>query len=477
MSPPSDAQRPQGQDRLPPQNIEAEERVLGALLLDSGMVAPVMEVLRPEHFYRTSHRAIFEAMVRLFGRSDPIDILTVVDALKKEGKLEAAGGPESVARLADDVSSARRAVTPSKLARNAPPLPSLIHASNAIAERAITAEEEVDGIVDDAERAILEVASDRYQQSMESMRDVIKVTFPHLEELYDRKELVTGVPTGFADFDRLTAGLQPGEMCIIAGRSSMGKTAFALNIAEYAAISAKVPVAIFSLEMSGRALAIRMMCGRAMVNARQLQSGYMPSSKWPDLIRAAGELSEAPIFIDDASDLSVFDIRAKCRRLQADKGLGLVVVDYLQLLSHRGRTSESRQVEISEISRGLKGLAKELNLPVIALSQLSRQAEQREGKRPTLADLRESGAIEQDADVVALLFREEYYSPTPENKGVATIILAKQRNGPTGDLELKFFPDYARFTNLDTFHEGPAAAPAPAGAGADAYGGEEETPF
>ncbi|MBI4252098.1 MAG: DnaB-like helicase C-terminal domain-containing protein, partial [Candidatus Tectomicrobia bacterium] len=205
-------------------------------------------------------------------------------------------------------------------------------------------------------------------------------------------------------------------------------------------------------------------------------SGYMPSSKWPDLIRAAGELSEAPLFIDDATDLSVFDIRAKCRRLQADKGLGLVVVDYLQLLSHRGRARESRQIEISEISRGLKSLAKEINLPVIALSQLSRQAEQREGKRPTLADLRESGAIEQDADVVALLFREEYSCPTPENRGVATIIIAKQRNGPTGDLELKFFPDYARFTNLDTFHEGPAPASAPAPAVADAYG-EEETPF
>jgi len=472
---PPEAQRSEGRDRLPPQNIEAEERVLGALLLDPGMVAPVMEVLRPEHFYRRNHRVIFEAMVRLFERSDPIDILTVVDALKKEGQLETAGGSESVARLADDVSSARRAVTHAKLIRNAAILRGLIQASNAIAERAITAEEEVDGIVDDAERAILEVSSDRYQQSMGSMRDVIKITFPHLEELYDRKELVTGVPTGYTDFDRLTAGLQPGELCIIAGRPSMGKSAFALCVAEYAAVAAKVPAAIFSLEMSARSLAIRMMCGRAMVNARQLQSGYMPSSKWPDLIRAAGELSEAPIFIDDATDLSVFDIRAKCRRLQADKGLGLVVVDYLQLLSHRGRSSESRQVEISEISRGLKGLAKELNLPVVALSQLSRQAEQREGKRPTLADLRESGAIEQDADLVALLFREEYYSPTPENKGVATIIVAKQRNGPTGDLELRFFPDYARFTNLDTFHESPSAA-APAPAGADAYG-EEETPF
>jgi len=477
LSPPSDAQRPRGQDRLPPQNIEAEERVLGALLLDPGMVAPVMEVLRPEHFYRMGHRVIFEGMVRLFGRSEPIDILTVVDALKKEGKLDTAGGPESVARLADDVSSARRAVTHAKLVRNAAILRSLIHASNAIAERAITAEEEVDGIVDDAERAILEVASDRYQQSMGSMRDVIKVTFPHLEELYDRKELVTGVPTGFTDFNRLTAGLQPGEMCIIAGRPSMGKTAFALCIAEHAAVSAKIPVAIFSLEMSARSLAIRMMCGRAEVNARQLQSGYMPSNKWPDLIRAAGELSEAPLFIDDATDLSVFDIRAKCRRLQADKGLGLVVVDYLQLLSHRGRARESRQMEITEISRGLKGLAKELNIPVVALSQISRQAEQRKDAVPTLADLRESGAIEQDADVVALIYREEYYNPESEKKGRATIKIAKQRNGPTGDLELRFFPDYARFTNLDTFHEGPAAAPAPAGAGPDAYGEEEETPF
>ncbi len=471
MTAPTGLQRSEGQDHLPPQNIEAEQRVLGALMLDGGMAAPVMEVLRPEHFYRAGNRLIYEAMIGLFERSEPIDILTLADALKKRGKLDTAGGPEYVARLADDVSSARRAVTYARLVRDAALLRGLIQTSNAIAQRALSGEEEVEGLVDDAERAILEVASDRYKQSIGSIREVIKTTFPYLEELYDRKELITGVPTGFTDFDRLTAGLQPGEVIIIAGRPSMGKTAFALTLAEYAAVTAKVPVAIFSLEMSARSLAIRMMCGRAMVNARQLQSGYMPSQKWPDLIRSAGEFSEAPIFVDDATDITIFDIRAKCRRLKADAGLGLVIVDYLQLIAHRGRSIENRQVEISEISRGLKSLAKELNVPVVALSQISRQAEQREGKRPTLADLRESGAIEQDADLVALLYREEYYQPTPENKGVATIIVAKQRNGPTGELELKFFPDHARFTNLDPFHE--RAAPA----AAEAYEEEEEAPF
>jgi len=468
---PTEPKRSEAQDHLPPQNIEAEQRVLGAMLLDGGMVSPVMEVLRPEHFYRLSHRIIFEGMIQLFEKSDPIDILTLVDALKRMGKLDAAGGPEYVARLADDVSSARRAVSYAKLIRSTALLRELIHTSNAISERAFSGEEDIDLLIDDAERAMLEVSSGRYQQSVGSIRDIIKTTFPYLEELYDRKELVTGVPTGYTELDKITSGFQPSELIIVAGRPSMGKTAFALGVAEYAAITAKVPVAIFSLEMSARSLAIRMMCGRAMVNARQLQSGYMPSQKWPDLIRGAGELSEAPIYVDDATDLSVFDIRAKCRRLQADAGLGLVVVDYLQLVSHRGRQVENRQREISEISRGLKGLAKELNIPVVALSQLSRAVESREGKRPNLADLRESGSIEQDADVVALLYREEYYNPTMENKGLATVIVAKQRNGPTGDIDLKFFPEYARFASLDTFHEGmPAAAAGP-------YDDEEEVGF
>ncbi len=459
---------------LPPQNIEAEQSVLGALLLDGAMVPPVMEVLRPDHFYRMSHRVIYEGMLKLFERSEPIDLLTLADVLKKAGTLDTAGGPEYVARLADDVSSPRRAETYAKLIRGTALLRELIHTSNAIAQRALSGEEDIDALVDDAERAVLEVSSGRYQQSVGGIREIIKTTFPYLEELYDRKELVTGVPTGFSDMDKLTSGLQPGELIIVAGRPSMGKTAFALCIAEYAAISAKTATAIFSLEMSARALAIRMMCGRAMVNSRQLQSGYMPSQKWPDLIRSAGEFSEAAIYVDDATDLSVFDIRAKCRRIQADRGLGLVVVDYLQLLHHRARNMENRQREISEISRGLKSLAKELQVPVVALSQLSRAVESREGKRPNLADLRESGSIEQDADVVALLYREEYYEPTPENKGRATVIIAKQRNGPTDDFDLKFFPDYARFANLDAFHEAAAVAPEYAEPG---FPEDEDTPF
>ncbi len=474
METPARKERSEQPGHLPPQNIEAEQRVLGALLLDGSMTPPVMEVLRPEHFYRRRHQVIYEGMLRLFEQSEPIDLLTLADVLKKAGTIDTAGGAEYIARLADDVSSARRADTYAKLIRNTALLRELITTSNAIAHRALSGEEEVDALVDDAERAMLEVSSGRYQQSVEEMREVIKDTFPYLEELYDRKELVTGVPTGFSDLDKLTSGLQPGELVIIAGRPSMGKTAFALCIAEYAALSSKTATAIFSLEMSARALAIRMMCGRAMVNSRQLQSGYMPSQKWPDLIRSAGELSEASIYVDDATDLSMFDIRAKCRRIQADRGLGLVIVDYLQLVRNKGRFSESRQREISEISWGLKSLAKELNVPVVALSQLSRAPEQREGKRPNLADLRESGSIEQDADVVALLYREEYYEATPENKGLTTVILAKQRNGPTGDLSLKFFPEYARFVNLDSFHEGASVASEYAEPG---FPEEEDTPF
>ncbi|MBT3352979.1 MAG: replicative DNA helicase [Nitrospinaceae bacterium] len=461
---------------MPPQNIEAEQRVLGAILLDGGeggTVANVMEVLRPEHLYRLSHRVIYQAMISLFEKNDPIDILTVVDALKKMSKLEEAGGPEYVARLSDDVSSSRRAATYARLVRATALQRSLIQTSNAIAERAFQDSEDVDTLIDDAERAIFEVSSDRYEQKIGTMKEIVKTTFPHLEELYDKKELVTGVPTGFTDLDKLTSGFQPGELIIVAGRPSMGKTAFALCIAEYAAINARVPTAIFSLEMSSRALAIRMMCGRAMVNAKQLQSGYMPARRWPDLIRAAGELSESQIFVDDSTESSAFDIRAKCRRLQADQGLGLVIVDYLQLISNRtsGGRYESRQLEISEITRSLKGMAKELDLPVVALSQLSRAVESREGKRPGLADLRESGSIEQDADLVALLYREDYYDRESDKKGEATVIVAKQRNGPTDDVQLRFFQDYTRFTNLDTFHEG---SPVPA---AEVFEEEEEVGF
>jgi replicative DNA helicase len=476
MEAPARSQRTDNGGNLPPQNIEAEQRVLGAILLDGGeggTVANVMEILRPEHLYRLSHRVIFQSMITLFEKNDPIDILTVVDGLKKMSKLDEAGGPEYVARLSDDVSSSRRATTYAKLVRDTALQRSLIQTSNAIAERAFQDSEDVDTLIDDAERAIFEVSSGRYEQKIGTMKEIVKTTFPHLEELYDKKELVTGVPTGFADLDKLTSGFQPGELIIVAGRPSMGKTAFALCVAEYAAITARVPTVIFSLEMSSRALAIRMMCGRAMVNAKQLQSGYMPARRWPDLIRAAGELSESQIFVDDSTESSAFDIRAKCRRLQADQGLGLVIVDYLQLISNRtsGGRYESRQLEISEITRSLKGMAKELDLPVVALSQLSRAVESREGKRPGLADLRESGSIEQDADLVALLYREDYYDRESDKKGEATVIVAKQRNGPTDDVQLRFFQDYTRFTNLDTFHQG---SPVPA---AEVFEEEEEVGF
>ena len=433
--------------KLPPQNQEAEQSVLGGMLLDNEAIHRVVEVLEPNDFYREGHRKIFQGILDLYQRNEPVDLVTVTTALKSKGVLEEAGGASYLAALVDRVPSAANAVSYARIVREKSVLRHLIDGAAEIAERAYREEGEVDEFVDHAERIIFDVAQRRIRQSFIAMKDIVKDSFKAIEQLYEKKELVTGVPTGYRDLDRLTCGLQPSDLVVIAGRPSMGKTAFALNIVEHASIEANLVCVVFSLEMSKEQLVRRMLCSRAEVDASKLRGGFLGESDWPKLTRAAGLLSEAPIFIDDSPALNVLEIRAKVRRLQREHNLGLVVVDYLQLMRGVGRI-ESREREISEISRALKALAKEINVPIMALSQLNRGVESRQDKRPQLADLRESGAIEQDADLIAFIYRDEMYNRDSPDAGKAEIIVGKQRNGPTGRVTLAFRSNITRFDDL-----------------------------
>ncbi|MFQ5900050.1 MAG: replicative DNA helicase [Thermodesulfobacteriota bacterium] len=448
--------------KLPPQSIEAEQSVLGGILLSDGAIDKVLEILNEEDFYRDSHRKVFKGMVSLSDKSDPIDIITLTETLKKQKLLEDVGGASFISALADSVPTAANITHYARIVKEKFILRKVIEAATEIVTSSYDTVKNSDEFLDYAERLIFEIAEKRVNPSFSSMRELVTVSFKALEKLYENKELVTGVPTGFIEFDRMTSGLQPSELIIIAGRPSMGKTAFCVNMAQYASYKANkpVPVAIFSLEMSKEQLVQRMLCAEARIDSQKLRGGFLSESDWPKLTNAAGALSEAPIFIDDTPAISVLEMRAKARRLKADKGLGLVIVDYLQLM--RGKSNaDNREQEISDISRSLKALAKELAVPVIALSQLSRRTEQRTGNKPQLSDLRESGSIEQDADVVIFIFREEIYKPCecPKNfdctcgrKGVADIIIGKQRNGPVGDIKLAFLKKYTAFANLDTTH-------------------------
>ncbi|MBI3600401.1 MAG: replicative DNA helicase [Nitrospinae bacterium] len=436
--------------RLPPQNIEAEQSIIGAILLENEALPKSLEILRDEKgFYRDSHRKIFAAVLDLFEKNQPVDLLTLSEQLKKKNQLEEVGGIEYLVSLVESTPTAANIQYYSKIVKEKAVLRSLISASTDIHNRCYEDAEDVDEILDHAESTIFEISENKITPSFVNIKQVVDESFRTIEKLFERKELVTGVPTGFTDFDQKTAGLHPSDLIIVAGRPSMGKTAFCLNIAAGVGVIKNKTVAIFSLEMSREQLVIRMLCSEARINAGKVRTGYLSKSDWPDLARAAGQLSEASIFIDDAPAQSVLDIRAKARRLQAEKGIDLIIVDYLQLMRGRGK-AENRQQEISEISRSLKALAKELKVPIIAVSQLSRAPEQRsgEGKKPQLSDLRESGAIEQDADLVVFVYREEYYKETPENQGIADIIIGKQRNGPTGTVKLSFFKEYTRFDNL-----------------------------
>ncbi|HKA32157.1 MAG TPA: replicative DNA helicase [Candidatus Binatia bacterium] len=435
--------------KLPPQNLEAEASVLGGIMLENEAINRVLEILAPVDFYRESHRKIFRAMMELTDRNEPVDLITLSELLKGKHDLDAVGGSTYLASLADQVPTAANIAYYARIIREKAILRQLIDSATEIATRGFEEQGSVDEFLDSAEKVIFDIAEKKIKSSFISVGDMIKDTLKAVERLYERKELVTGVPTGFKDLDKLTAGLQPSELIIIAGRPSMGKTAFALNIAAHASLNAGVGVAVFSLEMAREQLVLRMLCSEAQVDNSKVRAGYLGERDFPKLANAAGKLHEALIFIDDTPAISVLELRAKTRRLIRDKEkkIGLVIVDYLQLMRGMG-TASNREQEISEISRSLKALAKELRVPVIALSQLNRRVEDRGDRRPMMADLRESGAIEQDADVIAFIYRDEVYNQNSPDKGIAEIIVAKQRNGPIDTVRLTFLNQYTRFVDL-----------------------------
>ena len=437
--------------KLPPQHIEAEQCVLGAILLENDALLKALEILKPQNFYRDAHRKIFDAILALFERSEPIDLLTVSEMLRRRNQLEDIGGSTYLATLLEAAPTAANIRYHARMVRETAILRSLINVATEVIAECYEHTEDVEELLDRAERMIFEISEQRVNAAFANLKDLLKDSIRYTEQLYERHELITGLPTGFRDFDELTAGLQPSDLIIIAARPSMGKTAFALNIARNVGMRMRQPreaVAVFSLEMSKEQLALRMLCSEARIDSSRLRRGYLDKSEWGRLVNAANDLSDMPVFIDDSPGLSVLDLRAKSRRLQSEHGLSLIIIDYLQLLRGRGRV-ESRQQEISEISRSLKAFAKELRVPVIALSQLSRAVEQRGDRKPQLADLRESGAIEQDADLIVFIYRDEMYDKETNDKGIAKLIIGKQRNGPTGDVELAFLREYARFENLE----------------------------
>jgi replicative DNA helicase len=431
-----------------PHNAEAERTVLGAVLVDGTAFNSAAEILTRDDFYREGHRRIFDAMAALAERSATIDLVTVKDELAKSAALEAVGGAAYVAGLTDGMPRIVNVEAWSRIIKEKAALRNLIHASNRIVQSCYEAEDEPAVILDRAEKAIFDIAEHRLRQGFIGIREIVKESFRTIDQLSQSKELVTGLPTGFVDLDERTSGLQKGDLIIVAARPAMGKTSFCLNVAQYASAKTGETVGIFSLEMAKEQLVLRMLCADARVDAHRLRTGNLQEKDWTRLAKAYADLSASKIFIDDSASLTPLEMRAKCRRLKAEFGLGLVVVDYLQLVSAPGR-AENRQQEIAAVSRSLKGMAKELSVPVVALSQLSRAPEARTEKRPQLSDLRESGALEQDADVVMFIFREEEYKPTEENRGVAEIIIGKQRNGPTGMLKLAFIKEYTRFENFD----------------------------
>ena len=435
--------------RLPPQNLEAEQSILGGILLDNQALNSVLEILIHKDFYNESHRKIFATIVELSDRNEPIDLITLSNILKDKKQLDQVGGMAYLASLVDNVPSAANIAYYAKIVKEKAILRHLIGTATEILTKSYDTGAAVDEVLDEAEHAIFEIAENKIRPAFSPIKDIIKDSFKTIEKLFERKDLITGVPTGFAKIDDLTSGLQKSELIIVAGRTSMGKTAFALNIAQHAAMEAGIHVAIFSLEMSKEQLAMRMLSSEARVDSQRLRKGFLGETDWPKLTTAAGRLSEAPLFIDDTPAITVLEMKAKARRLKAESGLGLIILDYLQLM-RSGSFKDSREQEISEISRSLKALAKELNVPIVALSQLNRKVEDRTNRRPQMADLRESGAIEQDADVIAFIYRDEVYNKSEDNpeKGLAEVIIGKQRNGPTGMAKLAFLEKYTCFENL-----------------------------
>ena len=433
--------------KVPPHNMEAEQAILGGVLINNDAMNQVMDILSSDDFYREAHIALFEGMVDLYNNSEPIDIITLSQYLTRKDLLEKAGGGEYMATLVEAVSTSAGTAYHAQIVKDLSVRRRLIARCSSISESCFQNLEETDDLLELAEQSIFEIAEDRVKQGLQSLSDVITGSFKKLEDTAATEGYVTGVPSGFKDFDRLTAGLQPSDLIIIAGRPSMGKTALALNIGYNVAQKTRKGVAVFSLEMSQQQLGIRLLGFDSGIDATKLRTGRLGDKEWGLLTDSANRLAELPIFIDDSSGISVLEMKAKCRRLKKNHDLTLVIVDYLQLIQGR-RSAESRQMEISEISRMLKALAKDLNVPVVALSQLNRKVEDRPNKKPQLADLRESGAIEQDADVIAFIYRDEVYHPDSlEHRNIADIILAKQRNGPTDSFKLTFRKELTAFGN------------------------------
>ncbi|MGB2690293.1 MAG: replicative DNA helicase, partial [Desulfobacterales bacterium] len=418
---------------IPPQSLEAEESILSAILVDNDTLPEILEILSPQDFYRSSHQKMFTAITELFSKDEPVDLVTLTNILRERGWLEGIGGASYLANLVDTVPLAVNAQYYAKIIHEKACLRQLIEKTNAIAKRCFEDQGDVESVIDFAETSIFEISENKIKPAFYPIGKIIEINIDALEERQGNKALVTGVPTGFTKLDELTAGLQKSDLVILAGRPGMGKTACALNIAKNSAVDANIPVAIFSLEMSKEQLSFRMLSSEARVDSSRLRRGFITQDDWIKITDAAGFLSQAPIFIDDSPNITVLEIRAKSRRLKMESDIGLIIIDYIQLMKGRA-SAERRDLEISEISRSLKALAKELDIPVLALSQLNRKLEERSDKRPQLSDLRESGALEQDADIVAFIYRDELYNKDENNpnKGKAEIILAKQRNGPTG---------------------------------------------
>ncbi|HEY4579368.1 MAG TPA: replicative DNA helicase [Savagea sp.] len=436
-------------DRVPPHNLEAEKSILGAIFLEPESLITAAEIIQEDDFYRVAHQKIFETMLRLNDKGEPVDVVTLSEELGASNELENVGGMVYLSELATSVPTAANVTHYAKIVEEKALLRRLIKVATTIVEDGFSREDEVESVIAEAEKKMMEVSSRKNAGDFKPIADVLVDTYQNIEVLSSRKGEVTGVPTGFTDLDDITAGFQKNDLIIVAARPSVGKTAFALNVAQNVATKAGENVAIFSLEMGADQLVMRMLCAEGNINAQALRTGDLIDEDWSKLAMAVGTLSNAGIYIDDSPGIRVNEIRSKCRRLKQEHGLGMIVIDYLQLIAGSGKPGENRQQEVSDISRSLKGLARELEVPVIALSQLSRGVEQRQDKRPMMSDLRESGSIEQDADIVSFLYREDYYEKETTAKDVIEIIIAKQRNGPTGTVTLAFVKEYNKFLNVD----------------------------
>lgn len=435
-------------DRVPPQNIEAEQSVLGAVLIEQSSIAKISDMLQPEDFYREAHRLIFRAALNLFERGEAIDFITVTDALRRDGAVEQAGGISYITSLANGVPTAANILFHAKIVEEKSLLRRLINAATDIASMGYAESEEVDRVLDQAEQKILTVATRKISQDFQPIKEIIFSTLDKIDEMHKAKGGITGLSTGFANLDKLTGGFQRSDLILIAARPSMGKTAFVLNVAQHMATRDKKSVAIFSLEMPKEQLAMRMMCAEGLIDSQRFRTGAMTNEEWSKLVDAADRLSGSSMFIDDTAGVNAIELRNKARRISKEHGLDCIIIDYLQLMDGGAHSRiDNRQQQISDISRSLKALARELRVPVIALSQLSRGPETRTSRKPMLSDLRESGSLEQDADMVAFLYREDYYNPETEKKNLTELIISKNRNGPTETVELYFHKNFTRFTD------------------------------